>query len=582
MAMKKKQNLPGEGAELLGQTDPQFIQRNEKETSPPVKANMQRLLQELQVLQTKLKIQNEELLQARSEAKAGLERYAALYDFAPLGYFSLDCEGTILSVNLAGSQILGIKPHQLIKRCFSLFVSAETRPIYTAFIDKVFKSNIKESCEITLDGEKNSLRFVRIEAAVSKNGQECYAAVMDITEQKQAEEEIQLYAAHVESLVNSAARLNASLDMESVVNGICEETIHALHVPAACIYLNDESHNDLELVASNGLPPGFNRRLQAFPHILLDRVRCQPGAAGIISDIQSICRKKDLPAFTEQNVRTAMAAGIFHNQVPIGLLCVFTHGELHYLTSYNLFLLRGLAEQSTQAIVNARLFKQVVAGQKRMRALSKKLVEIQEIERRALALELHDELGQLLSSTKMSLDLIPSLPETAAREQLKRAQSLLNDLVSRVRRMALHLRPSMLDDMGLVPAVNWLFKDYQAETGEPVVFKQTLGELRFSPQVEITAYRIIQEALTNVIRHARNKQVYIHAWIDTQSLHLQIVDNGVGFDPQKVFTEHVSSGLSGMRERVQQLGGELLIESSPGTGTVLTAHLPVKPVMEDL
>ncbi len=148
--------------------------------------------------------------------------------------------------------------------------------------------------------------------------------------------------------------------------------------------------------------------------------------------------------------------------------------------------------------------------------------------------------------------------------------------------MALNLRPSMLDDMGLLPALNWLFNDYQNHTGEVVIFEQTGLEQRFLPQLEITAYRIIQEALTNIIRYAGDKQVYVNAWADEQSLNLQVVDRGVGFDPVATLSQRSSSGLSGMRERARLLGGELVIESSPGAGTILTVRLPVNPGTEVL
>jgi len=129
--------------------------------------------------------------------------------------------------------------------------------------------------------------------------------------------------------------------------------------------------------------------------------------------------------------------------------------------------------------------------------------------------------------------------------------------------------------MGLLAALNWLFNDYRSRSGETVTFEQSGLEQRFSPQLEITAFRIIQEALTNVIRHAVNKQVNIKAWLDERAVNLQIVDHGVGFDPHLVLSERLSSGLSGMFERARLLGGELVIESSAGIGTTLTVNLPL-------
>jgi two-component system sensor histidine kinase UhpB len=221
------------------------------------------------------------------------------------------------------------------------------------------------------------------------------------------------------------------------------------------------------------------------------------------------------------------------------------------------------------------LFEQVSAGRQHMRALSEALIEIQETERRNLALELHDELGQVLSAIKMSLDIIPNLPQKAANERIRRLQMMLGDLIGSVRRMALNLRPSMLDDKGLLPALLWLFKDYQSQCGEAVSFEQTGLGGRFPPQVENTAYRIVQEALTNVIRHAGNKQVYVNIGTDEQCMTLHIKDFGVGFNPEQALSKGVSSGISGMRERARLLDGEMIIHSAPGEGTSVTARLPL-------
>ena len=245
------------------------------------------------------------------------------------------------------------------------------------------------------------------------------------------------------------------------------------------------------------------------------------------------------------------------------------------LLASGLLRLRGLANQAALAIAKMRLFEQVSAGREHMRALSQALVEIQETERRNLALELHDELGQVLSAAKLSLDMFPTLPKPAADKQLQFVRSMLGELVGRVRRMALDLRPSMLDDLGLLPALAWLFENYQSQSGEGVTFLHQDLEQRFSPQVEITAYRIIQESLTNVMRHAGNGRVEVNARADGQALYLQIRDFGTGFDPATALSGTLSSGLSGMRERIRMLGGEMAIDSAPGKGTCLTARLPL-------
>jgi PAS domain S-box-containing protein len=386
-------------------------------------------------------------------------------------------------------------------------------------------------------------------------------------------------AIQAEALARTAARLSAQLDLQAVAQAVCEEAARVMSAPAAGIFLYNEPEDRLWLAAA--YPP---QSRQDRPEIIIPGDRYKAYLLAQSDQVVALTAAKFNAIFLGSVLdsaftaspgpsETVIAASILRDQRHIGLICVYPHAAQPF-TQDDLNLLLGLANQAGQAIDNARLFEQVSAGRKHLRALSQQLVEVQEAERRTLALELHDELGQVLNSIKMSLDMIPSLPPDAAQEQVQRAQALASDLVVRVRRMSLELRPSMLDDMGLLPALRWLFKNYQAQTGEPVSFQHTNVDQRFPPPVEITAYRIIQEALTNVIRHAGNKQAQVDAWADEQALNVQIVDHGKGFDPAITLKQHESSGLSGMRERARLLGGELVVESTPGAGTSLAARLP--------
>jgi signal transduction histidine kinase len=291
--------------------------------------------------------------------------------------------------------------------------------------------------------------------------------------------------------------------------------------------------------------------------------------------VQSYPDIPNFKLFVSLKIRSVCGITLIHKGMALGALIIFTYEQERVFSEDDITLMKGLANLAAQALNNASLFGQLSTSREHLHDLSRKLVEVQEAERRALALELHDELGQILNSVKLSLDMIPLLPEAGAQKQFQRASTLVSDLVGRVRRMALELRPSMLDDMGLLPALLWLFRSYQSQTNTAVEFSHTNIEQRFSPQVEITAYRIVQEALTNAIRHAKNKQVSVNVWTDKYSLNLQVVDHGGGFDVKKVNSTNTSSGLSGMRERARLIGGELIVESVPGEGTSLTASLPL-------
>jgi signal transduction histidine kinase len=195
-------------------------------------------------------------------------------------------------------------------------------------------------------------------------------------------------------------------------------------------------------------------------------------------------------------------------------------------------------------------------------------VLLEEAERRHLAKELHDEIGQSLTALKLRLSVALSS------EPIMQARVLVDELTERVSSLSLDLRPAMLDDLGLLPALVWLFERYSAQTGVRVDFAHNGIEVRVAPAVETAAFRIIQEALTNVARHAAVDTVKVRAWRDGQSLSVQVVDSGHGFDFKRAVGSGKSAGLSGMRERAGALGGALTVESS-AAGTHLTAELPL-------
>lgn len=204
------------------------------------------------------------------------------------------------------------------------------------------------------------------------------------------------------------------------------------------------------------------------------------------------------------------------------------------------------------------------------RDLSRRLVEAQEQERQQVARELHDQIGQNLTALKILLGTAVS-PEAIAE-----ARGLIDELVGRVREISLDLRPSMLDDLGLLPALLWLIERYESQTGVKVTFKHMGLDRSFSSGVATAAYRIVQESLTNVARHARTDRAWVTAMADGDTLTVHIRDEGAGFDSESAGALQTSCGLIGMRERAKSLGGELMVSSTPGRGTDIVARIPLE------
>jgi signal transduction histidine kinase len=196
-------------------------------------------------------------------------------------------------------------------------------------------------------------------------------------------------------------------------------------------------------------------------------------------------------------------------------------------------------------------------------------VLLEESERRHLARELHDEIGQSLTALKVRLEVMkegPGVPETRA---------LVEELMARVSSLSLDLRPAMLDDLGLLPALLWLFDRYRAQTGITVEFAhEGLEDPRLPRERETAAFRIVQEALNNAARHSGAERVQVRVFRKGDRLSVQVEDAGKGFDPDAVLADPQTGGLIGMRERAVALGGELTIDAAAGKGTRLSAELP--------
>jgi len=226
------------------------------------------------------------------------------------------------------------------------------------------------------------------------------------------------------------------------------------------------------------------------------------------------------------------------------------------------------------SVHGAELLEQARSGSERVKLLSGRLLEVQEEERRRIARELHDEIGQSLTGLKLALETV--IPADYAETHLQSAQELAGELLTKVRELSLDLRPAMLDDLGLVPALLWQLDRYTTQTGVEVSFTQEGLDARFRPELETAAYRIVQEALTNVARHADVSVAWVSLWLEEEILVVRIEDKGRGFDVAAYQAGSASRGLAGMRERAALLGGELEITSSMESGTSVVARLPVQ------
>ncbi len=458
--MNKEPPPTADAAALRRHAEARLRERQDHQRSkvgvPKAEADPQRLLHELQIHQVELEMQNAELQDARDRMEALLEKYTDLFDFAPVGYFSVDEQGRILEANLMGAALLGVERSLLIKQRLLRFVVPTSQPIFQAFLARVFAGSGKQVCEAALlkkDAAPFWAAFHGISATVvSGPAKWCRVAVSDITSLKQAE--------------------------------AAQARMEALGVA--------------------------NRELR-----------------------REIGRREEV----EQSLRSS---------------------EQHY----------------------SRLLEQSRLMQEQLRFLSRQVLLTQEEERKKISRELHDVIAQILTGINVRLAALKKQGSTDTRglkRSIDRTQRLVQQSVDIVHRFARKLRPTVLDDLGLIPALHTFMKHFRAETGIRVSLSAFAAVEQLDGDKRTVLYRVAQEALTNVARHAQASQAKVKLQKLDGAVHLTITDDGKGFQTERV--EHTKRnkrlGLLCMRERLEIVGGNFTVTSVPGKGTTVLAQIPL-------
>jgi signal transduction histidine kinase len=423
-----------------------------------------------------------------------------------------------------------------------------------------------------------------VEMSVSrlKKGQDVVKGMVlvfrDITERRRAMQEIRQQASRAEALVEVASRLNKQIELDALLETVCITTNRALNAAGTAVFLLDRNadmlHNraaysDVVLLrAFAGTPFSFQRRV-------LDNLVSREQPIRVIRDPRAVTGIPYVDLLAKLRIGALVVAALFQHDNFLGaIVCVFADTQAP-IGDDDVSLLTGLADQASSAIANAELFEQVRAGRERQRVLAKSLVEVQESERRHVARELHDQLGQALTGLQFMLEGAKSRAEEPQKGSLDELQEYVSDIMEQTREISLRLRPSMLDDLGLLPTLQWHFERYTRHTGIQVLFHESGDGERCPAEIETAAFRIIQEAMTNVARYAQVLEVAVSLEIAPNTLMLEVCDQGKGFEPAQAFNKP-TSGLGGMRERAGLVGGYLTVHSKPGEGTRIVAALPLK------
>jgi PAS domain S-box-containing protein len=240
---------------------------------------------------------------------------------------------------------------------------------------------------------------------------------------------------------------------------------------------------------------------------------------------------------------------------------------------------RDLTERREAERQREMLYLDNCASRERLAVLSTRLLAAQESERRTIARELHDEIGQALTAVSVNLQTLHTMPDSPDRlDILDESVTITQQTLRQVRDLSLDLRPSLLDDLGLGPALRWYLERQAQRVGCAVTLEDELGDTRYPAPIETTCFRVAQEALTNVVRHSNARAVRVSVRRDGDEIRLTIEDDGTGFDvdaARERASKGHSLGLLGMEERALLAGGRIEITSRPGSGTRVVARLPV-------
>ena len=399
---------------------------------------------------------------------------------------------------------------------------------------------------------------------------------IDITERKAEAEELIRMKDEFAALNKINAALSASLELPDFVDILKGQLQQYLGITAGRFFVADEAGEDLHLVDTWGVTPDSTLDGNLAPPESRDLHCPSAGTVPTFDDTSGFTVSLVSPPMGREDLESTQVLTIplLAKDALRGALTLYRPNSFRLEGSRDAFY-AALGRQIGALLHNVTLYREVHAARERLQQLSRQLVNVQEAERRAIARELHDEIGQVLTGLKLTLEMSGRMPEESLAEHMQKALALVQDLIKQVEGLSLDLRPAVLDDLGLLPALHWHCKRYTALTGINVNLEHSGADARFPGEVEITAYRIIQEALTNVARYAAVGDVTVRLWATREILGIQVADQGQGFDLDSVSAERATGGLTGMRERATLLNGHLTVETSPAMGTSVTVDLPL-------
>lgn len=528
------------------------IDQLQADTKTSLEQNQAHLLQELHIHQIELEMQNREMREVQQRLEEARDRYADLYDFAPMGYLTLEETGRITEINLTGAAMLGDERANIIGKSFPTRLALKDSQLFFLYLNRVFHSDGTSNIVTEVKIKRGNIEHdVRLESAPMKciagQGRSCRMVMTDISEQKRTTGALQQTRSAQEALLNTIPAMTFFKDMDLRYTAVSQASADFFGRPAADIL--GKTNFDL-------MPREFAEEFQQLGRSVLLSGKPIRNIEQMVPDAEGnpCFLSTSLAPYFDQNGKTAGLVGISVDITPI-----------------------REAERRSQDLLRQN------------RLLTQQLFSLQEAERRNLARELHDELGQWLTAIQGEAGAICSspIPELGP-EIFTSAQAIgksAAEVQSVIRRILRRLRPALLDQLGLADSLQELAMQWRQHHPKIVCDLELDGNLGDLPEaLNITLYRIVQEALTNIANHAQARHVKV--WLrrgpdvasDPEHMLLTVQDDGKGMDPSLPLN---GLGILGMRERVIASGGEFMSHSAPGQGVCIEIRLPLVAPREE-
>ena len=521
---------------------------------------------------------------AEEKLRESEERYRSLVELSPemIAVFNKD---KFLYINQAGANLLGANSPEEV-------VNTNIEEIFNSYTDKDEKAQI---IELLNDSNNTSLfefKFSRLDGKVIEVESTSFpivyegkparqAIIRDVTKRNQAEISLKQYNKRLRIQHEIDASILNSESAEDIADAVLEYIRQLLPCIRTSIAIFDFEKRIGNVISIAGEKVEIADKGKTVPLELFGEIdKLRNGEINILKDISELSDKISIAdEFKSLGINCYINVPMVSKNELIGTLNLGFSNYSIFTDEYR-NIAKELADSLAVAIQETNLFKEIRKANDKLKALSRKLIEIQEFERRAISRELHDEIGQLLTAAKISLQ---SANKIADSEKIKSylfdGVEIVEVALKHVRNLSLDLRPSLLDDLGLLPAIRWYIDRYAKRTGLHVNIEAQAFDSKLAPEIEIACYRIIQEALTNIAKHSKAENVDVRIFIEGKLICLIIRDNGVGFDVQKAELEDMSGksmGLLSMYERVDLVNGKINILSALGEGTIVQVRIPVK------